>query len=82
MGTCGGTGLFIGAELVKDPETLEPAREEANHIVQYMRDNGVLLSTDGPLENVLKLKPPMVFKKAEADIFLRKLDEAFQSLEN
>lgn len=78
IGDVRGSGLFIGAELVKDSETLEPATEEADMIVQYLREDGVLLSTDGPWENVLKLKPPMVFGKAEADIFLEKLDKAFE----
>ena len=45
---------------VKDSETKEPAAEEAARIVDMMRDRGVLLSTDGPYHNVIKIKPPMV----------------------
>ena len=77
IGDVRGRGMFIGAELVKDRDSSAPAAEEAGLIVQHLRDHGVLLSTDGPHENVLKLKPPMVFGRAEADIFLTKLDQAF-----
>lgn len=82
IGDVRGAGLFVGAELVRDRDTLEPATREADRVIQYLRDKGVLLSTDGPWENVLKLKPPMVFGNTEADIFLEKLDRAFAQLEN
>jgi 4-aminobutyrate aminotransferase-like enzyme len=41
-----------------------------------MKDRGVLLSTDGPRHNVIKVKPPMVFSQADADLLLERLDEA------
>ena len=62
-----GLGLFLGIELVRDRETLEPAAAEAAYVVERMRDHGILLSTDGPLHNVLKMKPPLVFSEADAD---------------
>jgi len=67
MGDVRGRGLFLGVELVRSRETLEPAAAEASHIVNRMRDHRILLSTDGPLHNVIKIKPPLVFSKAEAD---------------
>ena len=82
IGDVRGTGLFVGAELVKNHETKDVAPEEADAIIQYLREDGVLLSTDGPYANVLKLKPPMVFGIKEADIFLHKLDKAFVRLKN
>ena len=39
-----------------------------------MRENGVLLSTDGPLHNVIKIKPPMVLSEDDIDETLSKLD--------
>jgi len=75
-----GTGLFLGVELVKDRKTLDPATEEAGWIINHMRQNGVLASTDGPLDNVLKFKPPMVFGKPEADILLETLTKALEAL--
>ncbi len=62
-----GLGLFVGVELVLDRETLEPAGEHASYIANRMRDHGIFISTDGPLHNVLKLKPPMPFSQTDAD---------------
>jgi 4-aminobutyrate aminotransferase-like enzyme len=63
-----GSGLFIGVELVRDRETLEPATEEASEIVNRLRDDGILIGTDGPHHNVLKIRPPMPFTIEDADI--------------
>jgi 4-aminobutyrate aminotransferase-like enzyme/Ser/Thr protein kinase RdoA (MazF antagonist) len=76
IGDVRGAGLFAGVELVRDPATLEPATQEAGRIVNHMRQQGVLASTDGPLDNVLKFKPPMVFGRAEADRLLAAVDRA------
>ena len=59
-----GSGLFLGVELVRDRE---PATEEANQIVNQMRERGILIGTDGPHHNVLKIRPPMPFSAADAD---------------
>ena len=67
IGEVRGLGLFIGVELVLDRKTLEPAAAEASYIAERMRDHGILISTDGPLHNVLKIKPPLVFGPREAD---------------
>jgi 4-aminobutyrate aminotransferase-like enzyme/Ser/Thr protein kinase RdoA (MazF antagonist) len=75
IGDVRGAGLFIGVELVRDRQTLEPATEAAGRIVNAMRDRGVLLSTDGPFENVLKIKPPMVLTEDDVDMALRCLDD-------
>ncbi|HEY2740097.1 MAG TPA: aminotransferase class III-fold pyridoxal phosphate-dependent enzyme, partial [Thermoanaerobaculia bacterium] len=73
IGDVRGEGLFLGIELVRDRETLEPATEEAGTIINRMRDAGVLLSTDGPYDNVLKIKPPLVFGMREADVVVEEL---------
>ena len=74
IGDVRGMGLFLGVELVRDATTLEPAAEEAAHIIECMKDHGILLSTDGPLHNVLKIKPPIVFNEDHAGIVLETLD--------
>ncbi len=74
IGDVRGLGLFIGIELVKDHETLEPAHEHADYIINRLQDYGMLLSTDGPLHNVLKLKPPMVFSEKNAAQLIDALD--------
>ncbi|SHM91837.1 aminotransferase class III-fold pyridoxal phosphate-dependent enzyme [Flavobacterium saccharophilum] len=75
-----GHGLFIGAEMVKDRTTMEPAVPEIDIVVEKMKANGYLLSTDGPLHNVLKIKPPMTFSKQNADEMVRLLDIALSEL--
>ncbi len=74
IGDLRGLGLFLGIEFVRDPETLEPADSEAAQIVERMKERCVLLSTDGPYHNVIKIKPPMVFSKADADLLISGLD--------
>ncbi len=67
VGDVRGLGLFLGVELVADRSTLEPAARQADYVVNRLRDRGVLVSTDGPLHNVLKIKPPMPFSADDAD---------------
>ncbi len=80
VGDVRGRGLFIGIELVRDRNTLEPATHEANRIINHMRELGVLVSTDGPYDNVLKIKPPLVFGIKEADALLESLESALQTV--
>ncbi|HLI05113.1 MAG TPA: aminotransferase class III-fold pyridoxal phosphate-dependent enzyme [Ktedonobacteraceae bacterium] len=75
IGAVRGLGLFIGVELVRDRETREPAPRQAAYIANRMRERGILLSTDGPLHNVLKIKPPLVFTAANADFLVETLDD-------
>jgi len=79
IGDVRGQGLFIGIEFVSDRDTLEPHAEEANRVVQEMRDRGVLLSTDGPLHNVIKIKPPMVLTKQDIDMTLGLLNDVLSA---
>jgi 4-aminobutyrate aminotransferase-like enzyme len=74
IGDVRGLGLFIGVELVLDPETLEPAGELASRVVDAMRERGILLSTDGPYRNVIKIKPPLVFQATDADRVVSELE--------
>ena len=76
VGDVRGAGLFLGVELVRDRGTLEPAAAEAAEVANRMRDFGVLLGTDGPHHNVLKIRPPLCFAAADADLLLDCLDAA------
>ena len=69
-----GLGLFVGIELVLNRDTLDPAAEIAAYVVNRMKESGILLSTDGPLHNVLKIKPPLVFTESDADRLVNALD--------
>jgi 4-aminobutyrate aminotransferase-like enzyme len=82
VGDVRGLGLFIGVELVRDPETREPATAEATWVINEMKERGVLLSTDGPYENVLKIKPPMVFTRADAERVTTELDSVLNVVES
>jgi 4-aminobutyrate aminotransferase-like enzyme/Ser/Thr protein kinase RdoA (MazF antagonist) len=74
VGDVRGLGLFLGVELVLDRETLAPAPEQARYVVARMKEHSILLSTDGPLRNVLKIKPPLPFSHADADHLAAALD--------
>jgi 4-aminobutyrate aminotransferase-like enzyme/Ser/Thr protein kinase RdoA (MazF antagonist) len=81
IGDVRGHGLFVGAELVKDRITKEPALPEINFIIERMKEKGFLLSTDGPLHNVLKIKPPLVFSEENATAMVNALDEIMEQME-
>jgi 4-aminobutyrate aminotransferase-like enzyme len=70
-----GSGLFLGVELGNDNK---PATLAAENIVNRMRDAGVLLGTDGPHHNVLKIRPPMPFSHTDADLLLGILGRAIE----
>jgi 4-aminobutyrate aminotransferase-like enzyme/Ser/Thr protein kinase RdoA (MazF antagonist)/murein DD-endopeptidase MepM/ murein hydrolase activator NlpD len=67
IGDVRGSGLFLGVEFVRDRATLEPAAEESSYIVNRLRERGILSGLDGPYDNVLKIRPPLVFAEADAD---------------
>ncbi len=70
IGDIRGRGLWIGIELVRNPATKEPATEECGRLVNRMREEGILMGRIGAYDNVLKLRPPMVFAEEHADIVL------------
>jgi 4-aminobutyrate aminotransferase-like enzyme/Ser/Thr protein kinase RdoA (MazF antagonist) len=80
IGDVRGHGLFIGVELVRDRDTLEPADTELNAVVEAMKQRHVLLSTEGPHHNVLKVKPPIVFSSANCTEFLEKFDDVLSAI--
>ncbi len=75
IGDVRGQGLFIGVELVRDRATREPAGARAAYVANRLRERGVLLSTDGPDHNVLKIKPPLAFTAADADLLVAALND-------
>ncbi|OOG45449.1 aminotransferase class III-fold pyridoxal phosphate-dependent enzyme [Rhodanobacter sp. C01] len=78
IGDVRGRGLFVGAELVRDRESRTPDQPKAKAVVEAMKARHVLLSTEGPDDNVLKIKPPIVFSQANAEEFLDKLDQVLR----
>ncbi len=78
IGDVRGEGFFLGFELIRNRETLEPADKETSYLANRMRQHGILNSTDGLHHNVIKIKPPMCFDKANADFLLTKFEEIFK----
>lgn len=74
IGDIRGSGLFIGIELVRNRDTLEPATNETGKVVNLLREKGVLINSTGLYDNVLKIRPPLVFSRQHADLLLEKLE--------
>lgn len=73
-----GHGLFIGMEWVADPESTEPDADGASEVVNRLRDKGFLIGSAGPLGNILKIRPPLVFRQEHADAFLTAFEECIR----
>jgi 4-aminobutyrate aminotransferase-like enzyme len=80
IGDVRGSGLFLGVELVRNRETLEPAGPEAGFVANRMRERGILLGTDGPYHNVVKIRPPMPFTASDAELLVEAFDQALGEL--
>ena len=64
-----GQGLFLGIEFLDYDN--KPQSEEAQYIINRLKDFGILSSVDGPFNNVIKIKPPLIFSKSNCDLFLK-----------
>jgi len=80
VGDVRGSGLFLGVELVRDRVTLEPAGEEASFVANRMRELGILLGTDGPYHNVVKIRPPMPFDASDGARLVETLERVLRSI--
>ncbi len=81
IGDVRGMGLMLGAELVRDRGTKEPAKEETLQILEIAREHGVLLGKGGLDGNVLRIKPPMCLTAQDVDFALEVLDVALGRVE-
>lgn len=81
IGCLQGSGLFWGLDLVQDPQTKEPmTRDQLRHIVTLLKNEGVLMGNTGRFGNVLKIRPPLVFSRNNADQALAALEKVFATL--
>ena len=76
IGDVRGQGLFLGFEL--NAKDKSPLKEQATYLANRMKELGILISTDGPDENVIKIKPPMVFSKANSQELIYRLTQVFE----
>lgn len=81
IGDVRGVGLFVGIELVRDRIKRIPATAEAQHVVSRMKEKKILISSDGPDNNVLKLKPPMVFTIENVNYLVSVLEEVLEEID-
>ena len=81
IGDVRGRGLMLGIELVEDRKSKVPATQAASRLVEFCRQNGVFLGTDGPADNVVKMRPAMVFTAKDADFLMQVLEAGFASLD-
>ncbi len=70
-----GTGLFIGIDLITSGNPLAPNSKLAKNLINNLRHRGILLSTDGPYNNVIKIKPPMIFHKDNVDFVCKEIKD-------
>ena len=80
IGDVRGHGLFSAAELVSDRTAKTPAAEATRKVVDAMRERGVLISTTGRHDHVLKIRPPLPFSVENADLLLATLDDSLAAL--
>lgn len=76
LGDVRGAGLYVGVEVVTDPESKSPDAALAHRLAEALRDRRVLLATSGPHGNVLKIRPPLVFSMADVEWLCGALQEA------
>ena len=80
IGDVRGVGLLSGVELVRDPATKEPDPALASAVKNAMRERGVLVGSTGPHDNVLKVRPPLVFGEEHIPRVVEALDDSLGAL--
>ena len=74
LGPLRATGLFLGQDIIAG-DALTPDAARTSRIINRLREARVLISATGPRSNVLKIRPPLVFSKANVDHFLQAFDQ-------
>jgi len=80
IGDVRGCGLFLSVELIRDSDSKEPDAELTLTLADRLKDKGFLVSWSGKYDNVLKIRPPLVFSHANADEFLGAFDQCMEEL--
>ncbi|MFT4160621.1 aspartate aminotransferase family protein [Shinella sp.] len=79
IGDVRGAGLFVGVEIVSDPAAKQADAALTTRIVNGLRRRRVLISASGPRANVLKIRPPLVFSRENADMLLEALEDVLKT---
>ena len=80
IGDVRGNGLFLGAEFVK-PDSLAPDTALASQVKNELRHRHILVSTDGPYDNVIKSKPPLCFDKGNVDQVIEEINSILKTVQ-
>ncbi|WP_085684117.1 MULTISPECIES: aminotransferase [unclassified Pseudomonas] len=78
VGAVHGSGFYLGVELIRNRETLEPATEETTLLCDRLRELGIFMQPTGDYLNVLKIKPPMVTSRQSVDFFVDMLAKVLE----
>ncbi|WP_282365716.1 aminotransferase [Pseudomonas sp. PS02290] len=81
-GAVHGSGFYLGLELVRDRETLEPATEETTCLCDRLRELGIFMQPTGDYLNILKIKPPMVTSRRSVDFFVDSVSKVLSELDS
>jgi 4-aminobutyrate aminotransferase-like enzyme/Ser/Thr protein kinase RdoA (MazF antagonist) len=75
IGDVRGRGLFIGLDLVEDRSIRTPGTRIASYVKNRMRENRILIGSEGPFDNILKIRPPLTIQANDVDMILCVLDQ-------
>ncbi|KWS87838.1 MULTISPECIES: aminotransferase [Pseudomonas syringae group] len=81
VGAVHGMGFYLGMELVRDRQTLEPATEETAQLCERLRELGIFMQPTGDHLNILKIKPPMCTTRQSVDFFVDNVSKVLHELE-
>ncbi|MCG8617854.1 MAG: aminotransferase class III-fold pyridoxal phosphate-dependent enzyme [Desulfobacterales bacterium] len=82
VGDVRGYGLFIGLDLVTCKETREPATDIADYVKNRMREHRILMGSEGPFDNILKIRPPMTVEENDINFILQVMDKVLDEAQS
>jgi len=82
IGDIRGEGLFLGIDLVENKTSKVPNTTLAKQVKNALKENCILVGTDGPFDNVIKIKPPLSITKTNIDEFVELLGQVLSKVEN
>jgi 4-aminobutyrate aminotransferase-like enzyme/Ser/Thr protein kinase RdoA (MazF antagonist) len=80
IGDVRGYGLFVGVDLVSDQASRQPATQIADYVKNRMREQRILMGSEGPADNVLKIRPPLTIGAQDINYLLHTLDQVLHEV--
>jgi 4-aminobutyrate aminotransferase-like enzyme len=80
IGDVRGYGLFIGVDLVEDSISRKEATKIADYVKNRMRENRILMGTEGPADNILKIRPPLTIDNNDVEMIISVLDQVLEEV--